>query len=64
VLSLSLPTSEDTVKVTVKQAGKVVFDKEVKTSAKTLNVTLTGNGQQNIEVYYNGSLVKTQRITF
>ena len=64
VITLELPSNSDTVEVMIKQAGKVVYNKSVKTSLKTLNVTLTGNGQQNIEVYYNGSLVKTQRITF
>ncbi len=64
VLNLDLPDSQESVKVTVKQSGKVVYDKSVKTSAKTLNVTLTGNGQANIEVYFDGSLVKTQKISF
>lgn len=64
VLKLDLPSSPDTVKVVVKLAGKVVYDKTVKTSEKTINVTLNGTGQKNVEVYYDGSLVKTQKISF
>jgi serine/threonine-protein kinase len=64
VLNLDLPSSQESVRVTVKQSGKLVYDKSVKTSAKTLNITLTGSGQSNIEVYFDGSLVKTQKISF
>ncbi len=61
-LTLSLPTDKENVTVKVDQDGKTVFNKSVKTSQKTLNVTLEGNGNHNIVVYYDGLLVKTQKI--
>lgn len=61
-LTLNLPTDKESVTVKVDQDGKTVFNKSVKTSQKTLNVTLEGNGSHNIVVYYDGLLVKTQKI--
>lgn len=61
-LTLNLPNDNESVTVKVDQDGKTVFNKSVKTSQKTLNVTLEGNGNHNIVVYYDGLLVKTQKI--
>lgn len=61
-MSLTLPTDKDTVQVKIDQDGKTVYNKTVNTSVKTLNVTLEGNGTHNIVVYYDGLLVKTQKI--
>lgn len=61
-LTLTLPTDKEKVEVRVDQDGKTVYKKEVKTSLKNLNVTLEGNGSHNIVVYYDGLLVKTQKI--
>ena len=61
-LTLNLPSDKDSVTVKVDQDGKTVYNKSVKTSQKTLNVTLEGNGNHNIVVYYDGLLIKTQKI--
>ena len=61
-LTLTLPADKEKVEVRVVQDGKTVYKKEVKTSLKNLNVTLEGNGSHNIVVYYDGLLVKTQKI--
>lgn len=61
-LTLTLPTDKESVEVKVDQDGKTVYNKTVKTSQKTINVTLEGNGSHNIVVYYDGLLVKTQKI--
>ena len=63
-LKLELPSGNESVKVVVKLAGKEVYNKTVQTSQKTLNVELKGSGKQNVEVYYDGSLVKTQKVSF
>lgn len=63
-LKLSLPTGKDTVNVIVKQSGTTVYDKTVSTSQGTLTVTLYGMGTTNIEVYYDGLLIKTQKVSF
>ncbi|MBE7013942.1 MAG: Stk1 family PASTA domain-containing Ser/Thr kinase [Ruminococcaceae bacterium] len=61
-LTLNLPSDKDSVTVKVDQDGKTVYNKSVKTSQKTLNITLEGNGNHNIVVYYDGLLIKTQKI--
>ena len=63
-LNLSLPTGKETVNVIVKQSGTTVYDKTVSTSQGTLTVTLYGMGTTNIEVYYDGLLIKTQKVSF
>lgn len=63
-LTLSLPSGKETVNVIVKQGGTTVYDKTVSTSSGTLTVTLYGMGTTNVEVYYDGLLVKTQKISF
>ncbi len=63
-LNLSLPTGKETVNVIVKQSGTTVYDKTVSTAQGTLTVTLYGMGTTNIEVYYDGLLIKTQKVSF
>ncbi len=63
-LKLDLPTGKDSVHILVKQGGSTVYDKTVNTSGGTHTVTLYGMGTTNVEVYYDGFIVKTQRITF
>ncbi len=63
-LKLSLPTGKETVNVIVKQSGTTVYDKTVSTAQGTLTVPLYGMGTTNIEVYYDGQLIKTQKVSF
>ncbi len=61
-LALTLPDEKNEVEVKVMQDGKTVYNKKVSTDSKTLNVTLEGNGNHSIVVYYDNMLVKTQKI--
>lgn len=63
-LNLSLPTGKESVHVVVKQSGTIVYNNTVNTSAGSLSVNLTGSGSANVEVFYDGQLIKTQRVNF
>ena len=63
-LSVSLPADKETVSVIIKQSGSTVYDKTVNTSVGTLNVTLYGTDTANIQVFFDGVLVRTQKVTF
>lgn len=63
-VNVSLPSAKEQVNVIVKQGGTTVYDKTVSTSQGTLPVTIYGMGTVNVEVYLDGMLVKTQKVTF
>lgn len=63
-LSVSLPTSRESVNVIVKKDGVTVYNQTVSTGAGSVTVPVQGTGTANIEVYLDGIIVKTQRITF
>lgn len=63
-LNISLPSNKEKVSIIVKQGGTTVYDKTVSTSQGTLTVTLYGMGTSNVEVYQDGLLVRTQKVTF
>ncbi|MBE7020249.1 MAG: Stk1 family PASTA domain-containing Ser/Thr kinase [Ruminococcaceae bacterium] len=61
-LALTLPEGKEEVEVKVVQDGETVYNKKVSTKSKNLNITLEGNGNHSIVVYYDDMLVKTQKI--
>jgi len=63
-LTLNLPTGKESVNVLVKQSGSTVYNNTVSTAGGSITVTLTGSGSENIEVFFDGALVKTQKVNF
>jgi serine/threonine protein kinase len=63
-IPIKLPSTTGDLTVVVKANGKVVYNKVHKSSEKTVNVTIEGKGETDIEVYINNILFNEITVTF
>ncbi|MDP4153179.1 MAG: protein kinase [Bacillota bacterium] len=63
-ITISLPTNKESVLVEVYQSGKLVYNAAHQTSEKYVEVELSGNGTQTVEIYIDGTLQRAMSIVF
>ncbi len=55
VVTVLVPQNNDTTTIRVVQDGKVIHNQVHSKSEGSIDITVTGSGKSNIEIYYNGT---------
>lgn len=63
-VSIKLPSTAAEVEVLVKADGVQIYKEKVATSTGRITVPVTGNGTVSVDIYFDGSLVSTQTVSF
>jgi len=63
-VSIKLPSSATEVEVLVKADGTQIYKEKVATSNGRITVPVTGSGNVSVEIFFDGSLVSTQTVSF
>ena len=63
-VSIKLPSSATEVEVLVKADGAQIYKEKVATSNGRITVPVTGSGNVSVEIFFDGSLVSTQTVSF